>query len=133
MKEITLIEQETKDAVINRLPPLEEDVQQEMADHEHRQWAHGWMAGHQDGQSHFFDKSGVYMQRVNEDTVRCTAIVDHPFCYASLAWMRASFEASGIEVQVDPYTVVIPYDDGSQDGEGGPPTPPADDHSVEVA
>jgi len=115
MTNMTLVEQDTEDAVNHRLPNLDEETVQEMGDHEHRQWAHGWMAGHRDGQSHFFDKSGVFIQRVTEDVVRCTAIVDHPFCYASLAWMRASFEAAGIDVQVDPYTVVIPYtpkDDG---------------------
>ena len=109
MTETTLIEQDTQDAVNYRLPNLDEETTQEMGDHEHRQWAHGWMAGHYDGQSHFFDQSGVTIQRVPEDTVRCTAIVDHPYCYSSLAWMRASFEAAGIEVQVDPYTVVIPH------------------------
>ncbi|MCH1511650.1 MAG: hypothetical protein L7S54_03585, partial [Candidatus Thalassarchaeaceae archaeon] len=55
------------------------------------------------------EQSGVFIQRVTEETVRCVAVVDHSFCYSSLAWMRASFEAAGIEVQVDPYTVVIPY------------------------
>ena len=109
MTETTQIEQDTEDAVNYRLPNLDEETTQEMGDHEHRQWAHGWMAGHYDGQSYFFDQSGVNIQKVTEEVVRCTAIVDHPFCYSSLAWMRASFEAAGIEVQVDPYTVVIPY------------------------
>ena len=111
MKEMTLIEQETENAVNHRIPNLDEDIIQEMGSHEHRQWAHGWMAGHNNGQGYFFNESGVFIQRVTEETVRCTAVVDHPFCYASLAWMRVSFEAAGIKVQVDPYTVVIPYDD----------------------
>ena len=128
MTETTQIEQDTEDAVNHRLPNLDDETVQEMGDHEHRQWAHGWMAGHHDGQSYFFDKSGVYIQRVTEETVRCTAIVDHPFCYSSLAWMRASFEAAGIEVQVDPYTVVIPYTPKDDDD----PEPPAT-IGVEVA
>ena len=128
MTETTQIEQDTEDIVDHRLPNLDEETGQEMGAHEHRQWAHGWMAGHCDGQSYFFDKSGVYIQRVTEETVRCTAIVDHPFCYSSLAWMRASFEAAGIEVQVDPYTVVIPYTPKDDDD----PEPPAT-IGVEVA
>ena len=109
MTEMIMTEQDTEDAVNHRLPNLDEETVQEMGDHEHRQWAHGWMAGHLDGQGYFFEQSGVFIQRVTEETVRCVAVVDHSFCYSSLAWMRASFDAAGIEVQVDPYTVVIPY------------------------
>ena len=106
----------TNAGVADRLPDLDEETVQEMGDPEHRQWAHGFIAYHYDGQSHFFDQSGVTIQRVTEEVVRCTAIVDHDWCYASLAWMRASFEAAGIEVQVDPYTVVTPYIPKDDDG-----------------
>ena len=116
MTETRLIEQYTEDAVNHRLPDLDEETVEEMGDHEHCQLGHGWMAGQHDGQSYFFDQSGFNIQRVTEEVVRCTAIVDHDWCYASLAWMRASFEAAGIEVQVDPFTVVTPYIPKDDDG-----------------
>ena len=47
---------------------------------------------------------------INETTSRCVAVVDHPYCYSSLAMMALSFEKAGVDLQVDPYTVVIPYE-----------------------
>jgi len=43
--------------------------------------------------------------------VRCVSVIDHPFCFARLASLRVTFESAGIEVQLDPYTVVTPYEE----------------------
>ncbi len=128
MTNMTLVEQDTENAVNHRLPNLDEETVQGVGDHEHRQWVHGWMAGHHNGQGYFFEERGVFLQRVTEETVRCVAVVDHPFCYEVLARMRASFEAAGIEVQVDPYAVVIPYFPRDEE-----PEPPQATIGVEVA
>jgi hypothetical protein len=69
------------------------------------------MANHVDGECNWFPNHGVNIQRVNEDTVRCVSVTDHSFCFDSLANMRVTFESAGIEVQLDPYTVVIPYEE----------------------
>jgi hypothetical protein len=97
--------------VSDRLPPLDEEENALGSNHHNRQFAHGFMGDQRDGEAHFFDKIGVNIQRVNKDKVRCVSVVDHPYCYRSLAFMRVTFEAAGIEVQLDPYTVVIPYEE----------------------
>jgi len=89
------------------------------------------MDNHKDGQMFYMESHGVHLQRVNETESRCVAIVDHTYCYATLALLVISFEKAGINLQVDPYTVVTPYE--PRDEEEGSPQPPADDHPVEVA
>ena len=97
--------------VADRLPPLDEEEMQWATSHHYRQYAHGFMADHKDGQATFFHKLGVNFQRVDETMVRCVSVVDHPFCFTRLASMKVTFESAGIEVQLDPYTVVIPYEE----------------------
>jgi hypothetical protein len=108
--------------IAERLPPLDEEEKQFAISHQCRQRAHGFMVDHKDGQATFFVKDGVNFQRVNKTIVRCVQIFDHPFCFARLASMRVTFESAGIEVQLDPYTVVTPYEE-----------PPEEEPQKEVA
>ena len=101
----------TTPTVADRLPSLGEAKIQRLSNHEYRQWAHGFMTKYVDGECNWFPNHGVNIQRVNEDTVRCVSVTDHSFCFDSLANMRVTFESAGIEVQLDPYTVVIPYEE----------------------
>ena len=101
----------TTPTVADRLPSLGEERIQRLSNHEYRQWAHGFMVDHMDGQCNWFTNHGLNIQRVNEDTVRCVSVTDHSFSFDSLACMRVTFESAGIEVQLDPYTVVTPYEE----------------------
>jgi hypothetical protein len=78
--------------------------------HQQLAWCHGFMDNHKDGQMFYLKSCGVHLQRVNETESRCVALVDHPYCYATLAMMTLSFEKAGIDLQVDPYAVVMPYE-----------------------
>ena len=100
----------TNENVAERLPELDEVDAINAVSHQQLSWAHGFMDNHKDGQTYFLKDCGVHLQRVNETESRCVAIVDHSYCYASLAMMALSFEKAGIGLQVDPYTVVIPYE-----------------------
>lgn len=117
--------------VVERLPELDEESVGMAQSHQQLAWCHGFMDNHKDGQMFYMESHGVHLQRVNETESRCVAIVDHTYCYATLALLVISFEKAGINLQVDPYTVVTPYE--PRDEEEGPPQPPADDHPVEVA
>ena len=97
--------------IAERLPPLDEEEKQFAISHQCRQRAHGFMVDHKDGQATFFVKLGFNFQRVNKNVVRCVSVIDHPFCFAQLASLRVTFESAGIEVQLDPYTVVTPYEE----------------------
>ena len=93
-----------------RLPELGEEHASRALSHQQLSWCHGFMDNHKDGQMFFVESCGIHLQRVNETASRCVAVVDHPYCYSTLAMMTLSFEKAGIDLQVDPYTVVIPYE-----------------------
>ena len=92
-----------------KLPELDEEGVSMALSHQQLAWCHGFMDNHKDGQMFYSESCGVHLQRVNE-TARCVAVVDHSRCYAALAMMALSFEKAGIGLQVDPYTVVMPYE-----------------------
>jgi len=96
--------------VTGRLPELDEEHASMALSHQQLSWCHGFMDNHKDGQMFFVESCGIHLQRVNETASRCVAVVDHPYCYSTLAMMTLSFEKAGIDLQVDPYTVVIPYE-----------------------
>jgi len=122
MKEITLIEQKTEDAISHRMPPLDEASRQEKTGEDHRRWARGLMEHLTNGQAYNQNDCGITLQRVNENTMRCIAVVEHSYPYLSLAEMSVSFEAAGIELQIDPYTVAIPYNEPpEQEAQQDPP------------
>ena len=96
--------------VAERLPELDEEEVSMALSHQQLAWCHGFMNNHKDGQMFYLESCGVHLQRVNETESRCVALVDHPYCYATLAMMTLSFEKAGIDLQVDPYTVVITHE-----------------------
>ena len=96
--------------VIESLPELSEVDANNAVGHTNLAWAHGFMKNHVDGQTHFTKSVGMHLQKVNDSIVRCIAIVDHPYCFDGLAMAKISFEKAGIEFQIDPFTVIIPYE-----------------------
>jgi len=106
----TTMKGEMMNGVSSRIPTISEERLEVASKHENLHWAHGWMAGHRDGLYHAFNEDGLTLQRVSEKAVRCIAVVDHSYCYATLGFMTAIFEAAGIEMQIDPYTVTVPYE-----------------------
>ena len=109
MKEIMLVEKETKECINSRLPSLSEEDLSWAREHERRQWAHGWMASLIKGQVNWFGSDGILIQKVDDDTIRILSATDHEWCFRGVAYMRAAFEAVSVEVQLDPYTVLMPY------------------------
>ena len=117
MKKMNMIEMKKLDetetigkTVIERLPELSEVDANNAVGHTNLAWAHGFMKNHVDGQTHFTKSVGMHLQKVNDSIVRCIAIVDHPYCFDGLAMAKISFEKAGIEFQIDPFTVIIPYE-----------------------
>jgi hypothetical protein len=101
---------ETTMNVADRLPELEEVDANYAVSHQQLSWAHGFMDDHKDGQMFIMRDCGVHLQKVTEEAVRCIAVVDHSYCFLTLAMVTLAFERAGVEIQIDPYTVVIPYD-----------------------
>ena len=89
--------------VTDRLPELdEEDTSTAL---ENIRWAAGFVGA---PQGVIYNDAGVDLQVVATRTVRCLAIADHPYCYRTLAMMALSFETAGVELEVEPYTIIRP-------------------------
>ncbi len=102
--------QETAPREVPRdLPELDEVDVISALSHENLSWAHGFMNAYRVGQTQWLGSIGVHIQKVTEDTVRCVAVVDHGFSFAGLMMLKMSFEAANIELELAPYTLVIPY------------------------
>lgn len=91
------------------LPELEEVDIQAALSHQNLSWVHGYMNDYKAGQTLWLNSIGVHIQKVNEGTVRCIAVVDHGYSFAGLMMMKMSFEAVNITFELTPYTLVIPY------------------------
>ena len=102
---MTMNEEENMDEmkmnVTDRLPELdEEDTSTAL---ENIRWAAGFVGA---PQGVIYNDAGVDLQVVATRTVRCLAIADHPYCYRTLAMMALSFETAGVELEVEPYTII---------------------------
>ena len=105
--------------VMERLPELDEEEASTAL--ENTRWAAGFV-GAPLGAIYNEVDAGVNLQVVSTRTVRCLAVADHPFCFRALAMMALSFETAGVELEVDPYTIVRPLppeeDGGEEEPEG---------------
>ena len=102
---MTMNEEENMDEmkmnVTDRLPELdEEDTSTAL---ENIRWAAGFVGT---PQGVINNDAGVDLQVVATRTVRCLAVADHPYCYRTLAMMALSFETAGVELEVEPYTII---------------------------
>ena len=94
---------ETMTIVMERLPELDEEETSTAL--ENTRWAAGFVGAPLGA---IYNDAGVDLQVVSTRTVRCLAVADHPYCFRTLAMMALSFETAGVELEVDPYTVVRP-------------------------
>ena len=89
--------------VTERLPELDEEATSTAL--QNVNWAAGFV-GTPPGA--IYNDMGVDLQVVATRTVRCLAVADHPSCYQTLAMMVLSFETAGVELEVEPYTIIRP-------------------------
>jgi hypothetical protein len=109
------------------LPELDEAEIELALSHKNQSWAHGFMLSKLNGGAEFLGGVGINLQKVSDDVVRCVAVVSDDYCFWSLMMMKKTFEAASVELELDPYTVVIPYTPADDEDE-------ADENSgVEVA
>ena len=119
------IEEETTMNVTDRLPELDEEETSTAL--ENVRWAAGFVGT---PQGSIYNDAGVDLQVVATRTVRCLAIADHPYCYRTLAMMALSFETAGVELEVEPYTIIRtlpPEEEQDEQGSGD------EDTGMEVA
>ena len=91
------------------LPMLDEVDYETAVSHGCLSWAHGFMQNWAVGQTHWLGSVGLHLQKIDEKVVRCIAVVDHPFSFAALAMQKVTFKMANMKMEIDPYTIVIPY------------------------
>jgi len=119
------IEEETTMNVTDRLPELDEEETSTAL--ENVRWAAGFVGT---PQGSIYNDAGVDLQVVATRTVRCLAVADHPYCYRTLAMMALSFETAGVDLEVEPYTIIRtlpPEEEQDEQGSGD------EDTGMEVA
>ena len=126
---MTMNEEENMDEmkmnVTDRLPELdEEDTSTAL---ENIRWAAGFVGT---PQGVIYNDAGVDLQVVATRTVRCLAVADPPYCYRTLAMMALSFETAGVNLEVEPYTIIRPLPPEEEGDEQGPED---EDTGMEVA
>ena len=93
-------------SITDRLPNLSEKETRIALLEDNLEWARQLLASLL-GKVH--QSNGVYLQRVSESEVRCVGLVDHYHAWESLSSMKATLSAEGASMQMEPYTILIPY------------------------
>ena len=117
--------EETTMNVTDKLPELDEEETSTAL--ENVRWAAGFVGT---PQGSIYNDAGVDLQVVATRTVRCLAVADHPYCYRALAMMALSFETTGVNLEVEPYTIIRPL---PPEEEGDAQGPEDEDTGMEVA
>lgn len=103
-------EKQTNAATVSvRLPELNKEDKEFATTQEKLEWVEFWMSWYMPGQLQTMEDGGIILQKVDDSTVRCVSVVDHPFCYLTLSLVSTSFERRGVSLEIDPYTIVTPY------------------------
>ena len=97
-------------AIADRLPELEEDAIQEAAQEHHVEWAGGMLNHYDVGELHEMPDYGITLQILSKDTARCISVYDHGYPLRMLRMLMATFEHAGLTLEVDPHTVLRPFE-----------------------
>jgi len=133
-KNMTMINTKKKDdenpkmmTVRERLPVLDDEAVAYAMSNENMTYILGRMEG-RDGQYWYDSSAGITLQRVNAKTLRALTVVDDETPYRVLAMIKMTCNKLGIELQVDPYAVVVPYEPAEETE-----APPVEEPGLEVA
>ena len=102
--------------IADRLPELEEDAVQEAGQKGHVEWAEGMLNHYDAGAVHDIPDYGITLQILSEDTARCICVFDHGYCLFMLRMMIQTFEHAGLTLELDPHTVLRPYEAADDQG-----------------
>ena len=100
------------DAMLSEL--TSEDL--EMANSHHcKTWVLSKMAKEYIGVFSWFEETGLGLQTVDENTLRCIAVYDHESSLYSLAMMKVSAKSVGVELETEGFTLLQIYRERSCD------------------
>ena len=96
--------------IVDRLPDLPDDAIQDASKEHNVGWVQGMFNHYDLGDLHDMPDFGITLQIVSDDTARCISVFDHGYCLFMLRMMIQTFKHAGLILEVDPHTVLRPYE-----------------------
>ena len=119
--------------IADRLPELSDDAIQDASKEDSVEWAQGMLNHYVSGALHDMPDYGITLQIVSGDTARCICVFDHGYCLFMLRMMIQTFEHAGLTLELDPHTVLRPYEASDDQGaEHEEPPASAEGFGIEV-
>ena len=119
--------------IADRLPELSDDAVQDASKEDSVEWAQGMLNHYVSGALHDMPDYGITLQIVSGDTARCICVFDHGYCLFMLRMMIQTFEHAGLTLEIDPHTVLRPYEAPDDQGaEHEEPPASAEGFGIEV-
>ena len=100
----------TDKTIVEMLPELEEEALLDASQEDSIEWAQGMLKHYDPGSIHEMPKYGITLQIISEGTARCISVFDHSYCMFMLQMMIATFDQADLTLEIDPYTVLRPYE-----------------------
>jgi len=97
-------------SIADRLPELSNEAIQDASQDDSVEWAQGMLEHYQPGAIHEMPDYGITLQIVSEDTARCISVYDHGYCMFMLHMAIITFKQADLTLELDPYTVLRPYE-----------------------
>ena len=119
--------------IADKLPELSDDAVQDASKEDSVEWAQGMLNHYVSGALHDMPDYGITLQIVSGDTARCICVFDHGYCLFMLRMMIQTFEHAGLTLEIDPHTVLRPYEaSDAQGAEHEEPPASAEGFGIEV-
>ena len=94
------------DAMLSEL--TSEDLEKANS-HHCKTWVLSKMAKEYIGVFSWFEETGLGLQTVDENTLRCIAVLDHELALRCLAMMKVSAKSVGVELETEGFTLLQRY------------------------
>ena len=103
-------------SIADRLPELTSEAIEDASQEDSVEWAQGMLQHYSPGCIHDMPDYGITLQIISEDTARCISIYDHGYCMFMLQMVITTFQRAGLTLEVDPHTVLRPYEASEEQG-----------------
>ena len=102
--------------IADMLPELPDEAIQDASQDDSVEWAQDMLEHYLPGAIHEMPDYGITLQIVSGNTARCISVYDHGYCMFMLHMVITTFKQAGLTLEVDPHTVLRPYEASEEQG-----------------
>ena len=102
--------------IADMLPELPDEAIQDASQDDSVEWAQDMLEHYPPGAIHEMPDYGITLQIVSGNTARCISVYDHGYCMFMLHMVITTFKQAGLTLEVDPHTVLRPYEASEEQG-----------------